>query len=72
MKFITIYNTIHTSEIAIIRNLLEENDIDFVLPDMATDSASGLAGLGISGMRVQVPEGQQEKAVSILKSRGFS
>ncbi len=72
MKLITIYNTIHSSEVSIIRHILEENGIQYVLPDMATDGASGLGGLGISGMRVQVPEEQQEDAVAVLKARGLS
>ena len=72
MKFVTIFNTPHSSEIAIIRNLLEEHDIKYVAPDMATDSASGIAGLGITGMRIQVPEDQQEQALAVLKAHGFS
>ncbi|NJY61193.1 DUF2007 domain-containing protein [Salinimicrobium sp. CDJ15-81-2] len=72
MKFVTIFNTTHSSEIAIIRNLLEEHDIQYVAPDMATDSASGIAGLGISGMRIQVPEDKQEQATAVLKAHGFS
>ena len=72
MKFVTIYNTTHASEISIIQNLLEEHDIRYVTPDMATNSASGIAGLGIGGMRVQVPEEQQEQARAVLKAHGFS
>lgn len=71
MKFVTIFNTTHSSEIAIIRNLLEEHDIQYMAPDMATDSAAGLAGLGITGMRIQVPEDQQEQALAVLKAHGF-
>lgn len=72
MKFVTIFSTTHASEIAIIRNLFEEHDIRYIAPDMATDSASGIAGLGISGMRVQVPEDQQEQARAVLNAHGFS
>lgn len=72
MEFTTIYNSIHTSEIAIIRNLLEENDIAYQLPDEATNSAAGMAGLGMAGMRVMVPKEQRERAITILKDRGFS
>ena len=72
MKFITIYNTIHSSEISIIRNLLDENNIDYQVPDEMTNSASGMAGLGMAGMRVMVPEDQSEQAREILKARGFS
>lgn len=72
MKFVTIYNTNHSNEISIIRNLFEDNGIHYVMPDMTTDSALGMAGLGSAGMRVQVSEDQQEQAVGILKARGFS
>lgn len=72
MKFVTIFSTTHASEIAIIRNLFEEHDIRYIAPDMATDSASGIAGLGITGMRIQVPEDQQEQARAVLKAHGFS
>ena len=72
MRLVTIFNTTHTSEISIIRNLFEDNDIQFIAPDMATDSALGIAGLGITGMRVQVPQDQQEKALAVLKAHGFS
>lgn len=72
MKLITIYNTTHSNEISIIRNLFEDNGIHYLMPDMATDSALGMAGLGSAGMRVQVSVDQQEQAVAILKARGFS
>lgn len=72
MKFVTIFNTIHANEISIIRNLFEDNDIHYMMPDTATDSAYGIAGLGINGMRVQVPEDQQEQALAVLKAHGFS
>lgn len=72
MKFVTIYNTTHSTEISIIRNLFEDNDIHYLMPDIATDSAYGIAGLGITGMRVQVPEDQKEQALAVLKASGFS
>ena len=72
MKLITVFSTPHASEIAIIRNLFEEHDIHYVAPDMTTDSAAGLAGLGIAGMRIQVPEDQQEQARAVLNAHGLS
>lgn len=71
MKYATIFNSVHLWEISIIRNLLEENNIDYKTPDEATNSATGIAGLGIRGMRVLVPEEQRERAISILRDRGF-
>ncbi|WP_424492491.1 DUF2007 domain-containing protein [Salinimicrobium sp. GXAS 041] len=72
MKFITIYNTIHANEVSIISNILEENNIDFHTPDEATNSAAGIGGLGMAGMRVMVPENQIEEALAVLKDRGFA
>lgn len=72
MSYTTIYSTTYSSEIAIIRNLFEENKISYHFPDEATNNASGVAGLGISGMRVQVVEEQKEQAISLLKDRGFA
>ncbi|WP_189605375.1 putative signal transducing protein [Salinimicrobium marinum] len=72
MEFVSIYHTVHSFEIEIIRNLLEENDIKYQLPDEATQSAAGMAGLGMAGMRVMVPKSQREQAIAILKERGFS
>lgn len=72
MKYVTIYNTNHAHEISIIRNLFEEHDIHYMMPDMVTDSAYGMAGLGINGLRVQVVADQQEQALAVLKANGFS
>lgn len=71
MTYSLIYSTIHHSEISIIRNLLEENHILCITPDEATHNASGIAGLGIGGMRVMVPQEQEERAFAVLKDRGF-
>jgi hypothetical protein len=72
MKLVTIFNTPDSFQISIIKNLLEDNHIHCLTPDMATNSTSGIAGLGISGMRVQVRQDQQEQALNILKAHGFS
>ena len=72
MEFSTIYHTVHSFEIAIIRNLLEENEIEYQLPDETIQSAAGMAGLGMPGMRVMVPGEHRERAINILKERGFS
>lgn len=72
MKYTTIYETLHSHEISMIRNLFEENEIHYQMPDEMTNTSYGIAALGINGMRVQVLEEQKEEALSILKERGFS
>ena len=62
----------HSHEVSMIKNFFEENEINYQVPDEIMDKSSGIAGLGIRGMRVQVIEDQKEKAVTILRERGFS
>lgn len=72
MGYITIYETVNSTEISIIRNLLDENNIDYQMPDEFTNSSAGIAGLGIRGMRVQVSEQNKSEAIALLKDRGFN
>lgn len=71
MEYITIYETLHLSEVSIIKNLFEEHQIPFLSPDEVTNNSYGIAALGISGMRVQVLLKEKEKATALLKDRGF-
>lgn len=72
MKFITIYNSTNSWEICIIKNLLDQNNISYRVPEEISNNAGGIGSLGMSGMRVQVPKDRQEEAFQILKERGFS
>lgn len=71
MKYITIYTTINHWEISIIKNLFDEQEINYVIPEEVTSGSSGLAVFGMSGVRVQVLEHQRDKACALLKDRGF-
>lgn len=72
MKFVTIYKTLHSHEISMIKNLFEEHGIYYQVPDEVTNNSYGIAALGIDGMRVQVAEDQKEETLVVLKERGFS
>jgi len=56
MNFITILNTPNNFQIAIIKNLFDLEKIQYRIPDEFVNSAAGIGGLGITGMRVQVLE----------------
>ncbi|HET8885025.1 MAG TPA: DUF2007 domain-containing protein [Salinimicrobium sp.] len=72
MEYKTIYRTTNQWEISIIKNLLDERQIAYLVPEEVTSNAYGFAGLGMLGMRIQVLEHQQKEAIAILKERGFS
>ena len=56
MNFITVYNSNQSFQIAIVKNLFDNENINYRIPDEFLDSAAGIGGLGITGMRVQVIE----------------
>lgn len=71
MGFVTIYRTLDSTEIALIRHKFEDADLDFQVLDENTNAAAGVAGIGGQGMRVQVMESQKDKANELLLQLGF-
>ncbi len=68
MEYITIYRTLDETEISIITDLFEQEEIEYkILDEGARDSA----GLNSEGVRLQVLENQKEKAREILMEGGF-
>ena len=67
MKFITILNTPDNFQIAIIKNLFDLQKINYRITDEVVNSAAGIGGLGITGMRVQVIEEDLITARQILE-----
>ncbi len=67
MKFITLLNTPNNFQIAIIKNLFDLQKIQYRITDEAVNSAAGIGGLGINGMRVQVIEEDLMNAKKILE-----
>ncbi len=66
MSFVTIINTPDSFKIGIIRNLFEMEDIQYRLLDEFMNSAAGIGGLGINGMRIQVLKEDFMRAQTIL------
>ena len=71
MNFITILNTPNNFQIAIIKNLFDLEKIQYRIPDEFVNSAAGIGGLGITGMRVQVIEEDLVRAKKILEGVNF-
>ena len=71
MSYITIYNSPDTTEIGILKNLFDSEGIDYNIIGEATTASAGVAGTGITGMRVQVKEEDRERAKEILLQSGF-
>lgn len=71
MNYITVYRTLDRNEISIIKNLFDQSDIEYQVPDEVTNDSAGIAGLGGRGMRVQVSKKDENTARSILTQAGF-
>lgn len=71
MEYFTIYNTHDTTEVGILKNLFEQKNIQYRVLGEATSSSAGIAGSGATGIRIQVREGDREKAKDILDKSGF-
>lgn len=71
MGYTTIYRTHDSTEVSIIKHKFEEEQLNYQILDEHTNSSAGIAGMGGEGMRIQVWESQQKKAIDILNQIGF-
>lgn len=71
MEYITIYSTDDRTEISILKNLFDQEKIDYKVLGEATNSSAGVAGSGITGIRLQVRDDERERAKEILVESGF-
>jgi hypothetical protein len=71
MKYVDIFRTSDRNELAIIKNLFDEENIAYQTQGEAMDSAANIGGMGNYGLRIAVEENQQQKAVEIIKRSGF-
>ena len=71
MGYITVYRTLDSTEISLIRHKFEDESLDFQVLDEHTNAAAGVAGIGGEGMRIQVEESQKNKAKEYLRELGF-
>lgn len=71
MEYTTIYRTHDSTEVSIIKHKFEEESLNYQILDEHINSSAGIPGMGGEGMRVQVLESQQKKAIDILNQIGF-
>ena len=71
MGYITVYRTLDSTEVSLIRHKFEDENLDFQVLDEHTNAAAGVAGIGGEGMRIQVEESQKSKAKKYLRELGF-
>lgn len=71
MEYTTIFSSLDRTEISIVKHLFEDNNIDHHILGETTNDAAGIAGSGNTGIRVQVPSDQFDRAKSVLVENGF-
>lgn len=69
MEYSTIYRSQDSSEIAIIKHLFEDHEIDHKVLGEVTSGV--IAGAGVTGTRIQVREDQLDRAKEVLVESGF-
>lgn len=65
MDYITIWETRQQNQLFLLRNIFEQNDIDYRFLDEQNNTNFAL------GVRVQVVRGQEEKAGALLRENGL-
>lgn len=68
MEYITIFTSIDRAEISLVKHLFEDHNIDHTILGETTYDV-GVSGN--SGIRVQVPSNQIDRAKSVLVENGF-
>lgn len=70
-SFITVMTFNHPAELAVLRTLLEANEIEYRLLDELTVQTHPFYSNAIGGVKLQVRESHVQKAIEILKDGGF-
>lgn len=65
MDYTTIWETRQQNQLFLLRNIFEQNNVDYRFLDEQNDTHSTLA------VRVQVARGQEEKAGALLRENGL-
>lgn len=68
MKYFTVYTTKDKSEVSVLKDLFEQEKIDFQILDNEDTAASST---GMPEKRFQVAEKDREKAEELLEQTGF-
>lgn len=71
MKYVNVFRTSDSNELAIIKNLFDDAGIAYRTKGEAMDSATNIGGMGNYGLQIEVEKGERQKAMTIIKSSGF-
>lgn len=71
MEYITIFTSNDRTEVSLIKHLFEDNNVPYNVLGETTNDSAGIAGSGITGMRVQVPKDKVDEAKEVLLENGF-
>ncbi|MBZ9631075.1 DUF2007 domain-containing protein [Salegentibacter sp. LM13S] len=71
MKYIDVFRTSDRNEHSIIKNLFDDEKLDYRSYGEATDNATNIGALGNDGLRIEVAEKDREKAHEIIQRSGF-
>ncbi|PKD21891.1 hypothetical protein APR41_02620 [Salegentibacter salinarum] len=71
MKYIDVFRTSDRNEHSIIKNLFDDEKLDYRSYGEATDNATNIGALGNDGLRIEVAESDREKATEIIRRSGF-
>lgn len=71
MKYIEVFRTSSSNELAIIKNLFDDAEIAYRTKGEAMDSAANIGGMGNYGLQIAVAESHQQKAMKIIERSGF-
>ena len=65
MNYVTVYETTQQNQVILIKNILEQNDIDYRFFDESSNTNF------LTGVRIQVEENQREKALAVFRENGL-
>ncbi|PRX52516.1 putative signal transducing protein [Salegentibacter salegens] len=71
MKYIDVFRTSDRHEHSIIKNLFDDERLDYRSHGEVTDNATNIGALGNDGLRIEVAESDRDKATEIIKRSGF-
>jgi len=71
MKYVDVFRTSDRNEHSIIKNLFDDEKLDYRSYGEATDNATNIGALGNDGLRIEVAEKDREKAHEIIQRSGF-
>lgn len=71
MKYINVFRTSDSNELAIIKNLFDDAEIAYRTKGEAMDSAANIGGMGNYGLQIEVEKSERQRAMTIIERSGF-